>query len=295
MSQAARDVPMTEPSRLELPPIDIPGILKKHGLRPQKSLGQNFIQDEIVLSRIVEQAGVNAQDIVLEVGPGLGSLTRHLAMAARRVTAVELDRHLIPLLQEVLLPFRNVEVIEGDILRTDPASLPLEDGYLVVANIPYYITSALIRHLLESSRRPSRLALTVQKEVAGRICASPGELSLLALSVQVYGSPRITGRIPAGSFYPIPKVDSAVVRVDLYPKPALPQENLDTFFKLAKAGFSQKRKTLRNAISASLRWSPEKTASMLQAASVDPQRRAETVSIEEWGRIVDVYQKTPGN
>jgi 16S rRNA (adenine1518-N6/adenine1519-N6)-dimethyltransferase len=162
-------------------------------------------------------------------------------------------------------------------------------GYLVVANIPYYITSALIRHLLEARLKPTRLVLTVQREVAARICAGPGELSLLALSVQVYGDPKIAAYLPAGAFEPPPKVDSAVVRVDLLSHPRIDPASVESFFRLARAGFSQKRKTLRNAISAGLGLPADRTASLLAGAGIDPQRRAETLSVEEWGRLVQMF------
>ena len=152
-------------------------------------------------------------------------------------------------------------------------------------NIPYYITSAVIRHLLESKSKPRRIVLTIQKEVAQRICARPGDMSLLALSVQVYGAPRIAAQIPADAFYPAPKVDSAVLVIDIYPSPLIHEELLDTFFKLSKAGFSQKRKTLRNSLSSGLHISPMKAAELLTSADIDPQRRAETLSIEEWERL----------
>jgi 16S rRNA (adenine1518-N6/adenine1519-N6)-dimethyltransferase len=157
----------------------------------------------------------------------------------------------------------------------------------VAANIPYYITSALLRHLLEAPNPPSRLILTVQKEVADRICAQVGDLSLLALSVQVYSSPKIAAKIPAGAFYPAPKVDSAVVRIDLYPQPLIEPDKLDKYFRLIKAGFSQKRKTLRNAISAGMRWSKDETEKILADAGIDPQRRAQTLSLDEWKSLVE--------
>jgi 16S rRNA (adenine1518-N6/adenine1519-N6)-dimethyltransferase len=155
----------------------------------------------------------------------------------------------------------------------------------VVANIPYYITSAVIRHLLEAEHRPSRAVLTVQKEVAERICAGPGKMSLLALSVQVYGKPAIVGQIPAEAFYPSPKVDSAILRLEIYPQPRIPTPLLDKFFVLIKAGFSQKRKTLRNALSGGLRIAPVDVEQLLTMAGIDPQRRAETLSLEEWGKL----------
>jgi 16S rRNA (adenine1518-N6/adenine1519-N6)-dimethyltransferase len=268
-----------------LPPLNISALLRTHGLHASKGLGQNFLQDDEVLATIVSAAGVTAEDDVLEIGPGLGSLTRHLARAARSVTAVELDGSLLPVLGQVLKPFENVRVVQGDILNFAPASLMPGGDYLVVANIPYYITSAVFRHLLENPPRPRRIALTIQKEVAERICAAPGEMSLLALSVQVYGKPSIAARIPAEAFHPVPKVDSAVIRVDLYPEPLIPAERLDAFFRLAKAGFSQKRKTLRNSLSAGLGIKPLEAGNMLTAAGIDPMRRAETLSLEEWGKL----------
>lgn len=278
---------------MNLPALDVSEILRRHGLRPDKSLGQNFLVDAAALGRICEAAEIRSDDLVLEIGPGLGSLTRLLALQARLVVAVELDAQLMPALVETLRPFENVELVQGDIMQLEPARLTgaaLPDGgYLVVANIPYYITSALIRRLLEAEMRPRRLVLTVQREVAERICAAPGDLSLLALSVQVYGEARIVARIPAGAFYPAPQVESAVVRIDIAPAPRIPQVWLPAFFRLAKAGFSQRRKTLRNALAGGLGWKPPQAESLLQEAGIDAQRRAETLSLEEWQRLAQVY------
>ena len=281
---------------MSLAPLDVPALLRAHGLSPKKSLGQNFLVDPAALERIVEVAEIPPESAVLEVGPGLGSLTRRLALAARRVVAVELDGNLIPVLEDVLRNAPNVEIVHGDILKLDPDQLMQQDGYWVVANIPYYITSNLMRHLLESGKRarpvkPERLVLTVQREVAERITARPGDMSLLALSVQVYGMARIAAHIPAGAFYPPPKVDSSVVRVDLYPAPQIPTMMLDTFFQLARAGFGQKRKTLRNALAAGLSWPGEQAAALLRSAGIDPQRRAETLSLAEWTDLVAAFYR----
>jgi len=274
---------------IELSPLNISGLLRSHGLRPKKSLGQNFLLDQAALRKITEAAEIPADGEVLEIGPGLGSLTRYLAQAARRVVAVELDASLIPVLQEVLSPYPQVEIIHGDILKQDPAKLMGTPGYRVVANIPYNITSAVIRHLLESSVKPACLVLTMQKEVAERICALPGEMSLLALSVQVYGEPQPVVRIPAGAFYPPPNVDSIALKMDLFPESRIPNGQLDSFFRLAKAGFSQKRKTLRNSLAGGLAWKPERAEGLLQTAGIDPRRRAETLSIEEWKELTAVF------
>ncbi len=274
---------------MTLTPLSIPDLLKSHSLRARKELGQNFLTDPVALERILAAADIPAGAAVLEIGPGLGSLTRYLALAAQRVVAVELDRDLAEILKDVISGTDNVTVVLGDILDQDPAELMGADGYLVVANIPYYITSVIIRHLLEARLKPARIVLTIQREVAERICATPGDMSLLALSVQVYGKPSIAARIPAGAFYPPPKVDSAVVRVDLYPQPLIPAEKMDVFFRLIKAGFSQKRKTLRNSLTGGLAWKREQVEAMLTAAGIDAMRRAETLSLDEWNRMVEHY------
>jgi 16S rRNA (adenine1518-N6/adenine1519-N6)-dimethyltransferase len=277
----------------EIPPLNAAVILKRHGLRADKSLGQNFLQDPFALAAIASAAEIKATDTVLEIGPGLGSLTRYLAASAKQVIAVELDRDMLIPLKAVLTPYPNVRVIHGDILKLRPQELVTEKDYIVAANIPYYITSAVIRHLLESEVKPRRIVLTVQREVAERICAKPGDMSLLALSVQVYGNPRIAARITAEAFFPAPKVDSAVLSVDIYPSPLIRAELLGTFFKLIKAGFSQKRKTLRNSLSSGLHISTTVSEEMLKQANIDPMRRAETLSIEEWQTLCEIKTDNP--
>ena len=208
--------------------MDVRTLLARWDLRPSKGLGQNFLVDRTVLDRIVAAAELTPNDIVLEVGAGLGTLTKRLAQGARHVVAVELDQRLMSVLQSVLADLHNVTLIQGDILALDPAALIGEASiqypasssqYRVVANLPYYITSAVLRHLLEASLKPQRLVLTVQREVAERIVAKPGHMSLLAVSVQFYGRPQLLFRIRPGSFYPAPGVESAVVRIDLHAKP----------------------------------------------------------------------------
>jgi 16S rRNA (adenine1518-N6/adenine1519-N6)-dimethyltransferase len=273
-----------------IPPLRADAVLKRYGLRADKSLGQNFLQDPFALEQIANAAEIKPDDAVLEIGPGLGSLTRYLAVSARQVTAVELDADLLPPLKAILKPHTNVRLIHGDILKLSPSELIDQPDYIVAANIPYYITSVIIRHLLEHEPKPRRMVLTLQKEVADRICAAPGDLSLLALSVQVYGHPAITGRIPSGGFYPAPKVDSAILRLDIYESPLIPHEQMATFFKLIKAGFSQKRKTLRNSLSSGLHIPTAETESMLKQTGIDPQRRAETLSIAEWRALCEIQK-----
>jgi len=273
----------------EIPPLNVSSLLRQYGLRADKKLGQNFLHDPFALIAITEAAAIRPTDIILEIGPGLGSLTRYLAAAARQVVAVELDADLIPPLEAVTQYYENIRIIQGDILKISPNELIKEPDYLVVANIPYYITSAIIRHLLENKNKPRRIVLTIQKEVANRICAEPGGMSLLALSVQVYGQPRIAKHIPANAFFPSPRVDSAVLCIDIYPSPKIQSELLEIFFKLIKAGFSQKRKTLRNSFSSGLHINANEAASLLKKANIDPMRRAETLSIEEWKTLCSLY------
>lgn len=266
--------------------INVVALLRQHGLRPDKSLGQNFLVDEHHLQTIVAEAGVTSSDEVLEVGAGLGSLTRHLAAAAGHVVAVELDGDLLPILRDVLAGANNVDVVHGDVQRLDLSDYLSQAGYLVVGNIPYYLTSNLIRHLLEEDARPKRLVLTVQREVAQRACARPPHMSLLSLSVQLYGAPRIAHHIPAGAFYPAPKVDSSVLVVELFENPKLPLDKVDDFFRLVKTAFGQKRKTLANSLAVLPGLDKPQAQQRLQAVGIDPQRRPQTLSLEEWGRLL---------
>lgn len=272
-----------------IPPLNVVNLLKQYGLRADKRLGQNFLQDPYALEKIIKAAEILPSDTVLEIGPGLGSLTRYLAAAAQKVVAVELDDKLFPALERVIAPYENIQLVHGDILGIEPKEIIEQQDYLVVANIPYYITSALIRHLLESLPKPRRVVLTIQKEVAERICAGSGDMSLLALSVQVYGQPRVMFHIPAEAFFPTPKVDSSVLVIDIFSTPVVDESLLNTFFQLTKAGFSQKRKKLRNSISAGMLRSPAETEKLLWGANIDPQRRAETLSLEEWGKLSYQY------
>jgi 16S rRNA (adenine1518-N6/adenine1519-N6)-dimethyltransferase len=274
---------------VDLQPLDIPELIKKFGLRLKKSLGQNYLIDSGALRRIIKAAEISKDEDVLEIGPGLGSLTRLLAAGARRVVAVEIDGAMLPPLRKILNSFDNVRIVEGDILDFDPAQLMEVSGYLVVANIPYYITSAIVRHLVEASTKPSRMILTVQREVAQRICAGPGGMSLLSLSVQVYGEPSIIARVPAGSFYPAPKVDSAVVRIDLFEQPVLPVDRIPLLFDLAKTAFAQKRKKLRNSLRALPGKDALETDALLIAAEIDPARRPESLSLSEWKQLVEAH------
>ncbi|MBI1878767.1 MAG: ribosomal RNA small subunit methyltransferase A [Chloroflexi bacterium] len=254
-------------------------LLKKYDLRPRKNLGQNFLTDPLHLAKIVDIAELTSADIVLEIGPGPGTLTHLLVEKAGQVIAVELDPRMVNLLRNEYSHLKNLTIIEADILQTQlntlinqpthpPSPIPnpksqisnlkYPEGtlsqipYKVVANLPYYITSAVLRHLLEASPRPERVVVTVQKEVAQRMVAKPGQMSLLAVSVQFYGQPVLAHHIPAGAFYPAPKVDSAVVRIDTFARPTIAVADTDYLFRVVKAGFGQKRKQLKNSLAAGL-------------------------------------------
>ncbi|MFH1185387.1 MAG: 16S rRNA (adenine(1518)-N(6)/adenine(1519)-N(6))-dimethyltransferase RsmA [Chloroflexota bacterium] len=263
-------------------------ILRSYGIRPRHRLGQNFLHDPEALQRIVDAAGIENGDVVLEIGCGIGSLTRYLAQAAHTVVAIELDGRLAAIAQDALAALRNVRVVCGDFIKLTPRELNLPSGYIVAANIPYYITSPILRHLLESEPMPRRCVLTVQKEVAGRICAKPPDMSLLAVSVQVYGSTQVVARIPAVAFYPSPKVDSAVVRVECHDQPMVHPSQLSAFFRVVKAGFRQPRKMLRNTFATGLALSSADAHALLAGAGIDPRRRAETLTLKEWIRLSEV-------
>lgn len=282
-------------------------LIRIYNLDPKKSLGQNFLVDEQHLDRVVAAADLTADDTVLEIGPGLGALTRRLAAKAGRVIAVELDDRLITVLRAQFATQPHVSIVHGDILKLNPVDLLAEaaivnraqgapakienvrpeslQSYKVVANLPYYITSAVIRHLLEASVSPRLAVLMVQKEVAERICATPGDMSILAVSVQFYAQPHIVHQVPATAFYPRPKVDSAVLRLDVFPQPVVTAVAPEIFFRVVRAGFSQKRKQLLNTLSAGLHLSKDEATAALDRAGIDPKRRAETLSLAEWGQL----------
>jgi 16S rRNA (adenine1518-N6/adenine1519-N6)-dimethyltransferase len=250
-------------------------------------MGQNFIIDTEALDRVIAAAEISPVDTILEIGAGLGALTLRLAARARQVIAVELDPNLFALLEGLFAEHANVRLVQGDILALDPGELTGGRPYQVVANIPYAITAALVRRLLESDHKADRLVLTVQREVGERIVAAPGQMSLLALSVQVYGEARIMARIAPRSFYPVPKVESVVLRVDMPPQEQVPSILVPALFQLAKAGFSQRRKQLRNALAAGLGVPKAQVEAHLRAVGISPTLRAQALGMPEWIRLAE--------
>lgn len=257
---------------------------------PRKRFGQHFLTDLNILQKIVRAADVQNTDTVLEIGPGLGDLTRALGAAAACVVAVEVDRDLVARLGSEFVA-TNVHVLQGDVLEQAPqawlAQANCAAPYLVVANLPYYITSAILRYLLEADLPPARIVVMVQREVAEQITARPPHSNLLAVSVQCYGTPHVVAHVPAGAFRPPPQVSSAVVRIDVFPRAA----NFDSekFFRVVRAGYSAKRKQLHNALVNGLSLSRAETERWLHRAGIAPTRRAETLELEEWSRLAQTF------
>jgi 16S rRNA (adenine1518-N6/adenine1519-N6)-dimethyltransferase len=242
----------------------------------KKSLGQNFLVNEGVLDRIVAAADVKSDDTIVEIGPGTGALTRRLATTGARIIAIEKDARLIAPLRELFASSPNVSVIEGDILAWQPALTP--GSYKVVANIPYYLTSHLLRHMLEEWPEPSCAVLMVQSEVADRMLATPPDMNLLALSVQLYATPSRIMRVSRGSFRPAPDVDSAVVRMDIRPR-TTQDSGASGLLTIAKKAFAQKRKQLKATI----------PAAVLERAGIDPTTRPQELSVGQWQHIVVAF------
>jgi 16S rRNA (adenine1518-N6/adenine1519-N6)-dimethyltransferase len=270
---------------------EIRKLLSTHNMRPHKSFGQNFLIDRSVLQTIVDAAEINPDDEILEVGAGTGVLTQELARHARHVVAVEVERDMLVLLKETTSNYPNVELVAGNLLHIDPVKTFGQATYKLVANLPYYITAPTFRHFLESSHPPRLLIVMVQLEVAQRITAGPGDLSLLGVSVQFYGQPRIVARVPSQAFYPAPKVDSAILRVDVHPQQTpLSLEERNRFFRVVQAGFSERRKQLHNSLTHSLHYKNEHVRSWLAMAEIEASRRAETLSIAEWLRLWHIIE-----
>ena len=277
--------------------LEIRDLLERHGIRPSKGLGQNLLVAEWAYERIVAASDLAEADHVLEIGPGLGTLTRYLADRAGQVTAVELDARMVAVLKETLQGRSNVRVVQGDILELDPQAListgaGRQEHYKVVANLPYYITSRVLRHLLSACIRPGLLTLMVQKEVAERIVAPAGSMSLLAVSVQAYGDPEVICSVPASAFYPRPKVASAVMTIRTYAEPLVPEEMIGPFFRVVRAGFQQKRKQLHNSLGANLGLPPDRIDSALLAARIARETRPQALGVDDWlGLTRALYQE----
>lgn len=249
-------------------------------------LGQHWLLDDFYLDAIIKTAGLRANDFVLEVGPGKGSLTKKLLSAGAKVTAVELDDNLY---KELLgLQTDRLKIVHGDILEFDLTTLPKD--YKVVANIPYYLTGKLLRKLTDSSNPPLAVTLLVQKEVAERLAAEPGELSLIAVAVQLFGQVTLGDIVPAAAFKPPPKVDSRIVTITRHPKPLFTDLDSKSFWRLAKAGFAEKRKKLRSSLAGGLNISKVQAEELLEKAGINPHARAQELSLEDWHAVAKIWQ-----
>lgn len=252
-------------------------------LAPKKSLGQHWLFDSKSLGAICDAANIQPTDTVLEIGPGLGPLTIELTQRAKKVVAVEFDERLARELP-ARVPAANLTVFHSDIMHFDLSKLPM--GYKVVANVPYYITSSIVRLLTESPTPPSSVTLLVQKEVARRIAADPGDMSILAVSAQFYTQPELGLLVSADKFDPPPKVDSQIITLRMRPHPLFTDVTPKEFFTVVRAGFGEKRKTLRNSLSGGLQLSKEEAEALLGKAGVDPGARAEQLGLDAWHRLV---------
>lgn len=249
---------------------------------PKKELGQHWLKDRAILAQIADSAELNQQDTVLEIGPGLGTLTSELLRQAGKVVAVEFDPELARKLPGQF-PGKNLSVVHEDILQYDLSGLPT--SYKVVANVPYYITSKIIEKLMTAPNKPSVVVILVQKEVAERVAAKAGDMSILAVSAQVFAEASLGIEVPREYFTPPPKVDSAVVVLRTRPQPLVAPEDERAFFRVVKAGFSAKRKKLRSSIAAGLAITKPAAEELLRHASIDPELRAEDLSIDDWLRL----------
>ena len=276
------------------------GYLRRLDIKARKKLGQNFLIDEDALEAVASAAELTIDDVVIEVGPGLGVLTQELVKQAGGVVAVELDDRLAAILKQKMAAVKNFAVINQDILKIKPQAILSEPvavtalagrpvSYKVVANLPYYITSAVLRYFLEASPQPSIIVVMVQKEVAEAIAAEHGKMSLLSISVQLYGKPEIVRIVPSSSFYPSPKVDSAILKIKIYDKPSVDVGDIDGFFNLIRVGFTASRKQLPNSLAQGLKCSREEVMPLLDEAGINPQRRAETLSLQEWAGLWKIF------
>ena len=258
--------------------------LKNMDRRARKGLGQHFLVDSSYLKTISAKAELSKGDTVIEVGPGLGVLTEVLLEEAGHVIAVEVDAALTNALTRALSESPNLILVNADILKTTPEQL-LDAGvtsYKVVANLPYNIASPVLRRFLEARFKPSLIVVMVQREVAKNMMAKAPDMNLLAIGVQLYGRPKIVRKVPPDAFYPRPKVESAIVRIDVYSEPSVEVGDIETFFRIARAGFGNKRKQLRNSLAHGLDISPKAVEELLHKAGISHQRRAQTITLDEW-------------
>ena len=274
-------------------------VIKKYEFCFQKKFGQNFLIDGHVLDKIIAGAGVTKDDMVLEIGPGIGTIPQYLAEAAGKVVAVEIDRNLLPILQETLADYDNVKVIHADVLSLDLEKLVQEENggrpIKVVANLPYYITTPIIMALFEQHVPLANVTVMVQKEVAARMKSGPGskDYGALSLAVQYYAEPYIVANVPCNCFMPRPNVDSAVIRLTRYEEPPVQVKDEKMLFKIIRASFNQRRKTLQNGLnnSSELNFTKDQIAAAIAEAGFSPSVRGEALTLEQFAKLTDILLK----
>ena len=277
-------------------PSEIREIRDRFGFRNSKSLGQNFLTDKNIIDRIIEGSGIGPEDLVIEIGPGIGVITREAAQTAKKVIAVEIDTDLLPVLQYTLGDLDNVEVVNQDILKTDLKELIADEDFSgkvrVIGNLPYYITTPIIMKLLEEDIGAETITVMMQKEVADRLKAAPGkkECGAISLMVQYFSEVKELVKVPKTVFVPQPKVDSTVLRLDVRKEKPIETEDEEYLFKVIKAGFAQRRKTVANSLSVLGDVTREEIMKALETAGIDPVRRGETLSLEEYGRLAEALK-----
>ncbi|MDD3887947.1 MAG: 16S rRNA (adenine(1518)-N(6)/adenine(1519)-N(6))-dimethyltransferase RsmA [Patescibacteria group bacterium] len=253
---------------------------------PNKVLGQNFLENEKIVDKMLSVANLSSEDLILEVGPGQGAITGKLLNKVKQVIAVEKDPELVKYLENKFKNTKNLKIISGDILQQQYSIFNIK-YYKIISNLPFYLTSRFLRVFLELENKPTMMVLIIQKEVAQRICDQPPHASLLSNSVQFYAKPEIIDFVPKENFNPIPEVDAAIIKINVFKEPKIKVKDVNEFFKILKIGFSQKRKQLHNNFSSSLHINKEEAKKLLQKAGIDPERRAQTLSLEEWAEIYE--------
>jgi len=272
-------------------PTKLKKILGSANLRAKKRLGQNFLINQEVITEMINEADLVNDDVVLEIGPGLGALTEKLIQEAGRVIAVEKDQELSAYLSQNFKSAANLELISQDIFKLNFQELGLKNSdYKIVANLPFYLTSHFLRFILEHKIKPSQLVLLIQKEVAERITAAAGDHSLLSLSVQFYGEPTLVSEVDKKSFYPAPAVDAALLKIKVFDQPRVLVDDVEKFFRLLRVGFSSRRKQLHNNLASGFGQSNDEVKQVLQTADIDPTRRAESLTLEEWKKLFDLIK-----
>lgn len=258
-------------------------LLEKHGLWAKKRFGQNFLINRNIVEKIIKTGEINDKDIIIEIGPGPGVLTQELCKKAQKVICIEMDREMIPLLKEATQEFRNTEILQLDGLTYEPQ----EKNYKLIANLPYNVATAIIKHFLFQKNRPSLIVVMTQLEVAEKMCALRGNMNVLALTIQPFGKPKIIAQIPPGNFYPAPKVTSAIIKIEPLDSPLVPENYKEKYFQIIHAAFHQKRKMLAGTLAKSLKIEKSEVEKILESCGISKTARPQELTIQNWTEFVE--------